>query len=372
MKLPALYLFLPALLSACTTEADHHSHDETESHEHEGVFVIDSLQSSKFGFEFETAEPAEFSTVIRVSGEIETSGSDIFTVSAKKSGIFTFAENINLGSPIRKGVPLGTISSQGVQGGDPERIAELNYESARIEFERLKPLYEDGLVTASEFNEAKRIYQEAQASLPGRRGSATYYETSPIDGYITQLLVTSGNYVDVGTPIAIIAGNSRLNLRADLPARYASYSTALISANVRPEGSEETLSLDSLGGKRLSSPSSLTASNGFIPIYFSFTGSPQIFPGGFAEVYLKGEKRNDVISVPRSSLVEIQGKYYLYVAHHDNEYEKRLVETGASDGIRVEIVEGLSSGERYLSKGASVARMAETSAIAPPSHSHNH
>ena len=39
---------------------------------------------------------------------------------------------------------------------------------------------------------------------------------------------------------------------------------------------------------------------------------------------------------------------------------------------RVEIKEGLKPGEEVVAKGASIIRMAEVSAVAPPSHTHNH
>ena len=79
-----------------------------------------------------------------------------------------------------------------------------------------------------------------------------------------------------------------------------------------------------------------------------------------------------MISVPRDALVEIQGNKYVYVAEDEDEYEKRLVKTGVSDGRRIEILQGLEEGDKVVSKGASIIRMAEVSAIAPPSHSHNH
>ena len=114
------------------------------------------------------------------------------------------------------------------------------------------------------------------------------------------------------------------------------------------------------------------SSNGYIPVYFSFTGSPVSYPGGYAEVYLICGERKGVISVPRDALVEIQGNKYIYVAEDDHDYEKKIVKTGASDGERIEILEGLNEGDKIVSKGASIIRMAEVSSIAPPSHTHNH
>ena len=53
-------------------------------------------------------------------------------------------------------------------------------------------------------------------------------------------------------------------------------------------------------------------------------------------------------------------------------YAKIPVRTGASDGSRTEILSGLSEGTPYVSSGVQAVRLAETSAVAPQGHSHNH
>ena len=345
-------------------EEDHEDHHESEG--------IDIHKLHEFNIETEQIVPSSFHDVIKVSGVIEASNSDIFTVTAKRSGIVSLSPLITPGAAVSVGEKMGSISSEGLQGGDVNLAAAANLQAAQREYERLKPLHEEGLVTTSVFSEAERAYKEAQA-LIGKTGSGgTSFLNSPISGTIQSLQVKSGDFVEVGSPIATVAKSTNMMLIADLPARHVEHLPELETANFIPEGRDEVFSLKDLNGKKISGSGSVVTRNGYIPIYFSFTGTPLSTPSGYAEVFLICGEKNDVIAVPEEALIEIQGNKYVYVKDEDHGFEKRLVTTGANDGRRVEIIEGLEPGEEIVTKGAAIVRMAEVSSVAPPAHTHNH
>ncbi|MCH5235458.1 MAG: efflux RND transporter periplasmic adaptor subunit [Muribaculaceae bacterium] len=349
-------------------EADHEEHEE--HHDHAGV-TFEPDKAKEFGVEFEIIAPGTFHDVIKTSGTIQPSSSDIQTITAKKSGIVTLNSGISEGAYVTSGQNIGRISAEGIQGGDVNQAAQANLNAAKAEYERLKPLHEEGLVTTSAFREAERAYKEAQALAGKINSTGASAFSSNVTGNIQNLYVKTGEYVEVGSPIATIVKNSNLILKADLPARESKHIGELESANFIPEGGEGLVKLSELNGKKVTG-NVTTATNGYIPVYFSFTGNPVSYPGGYVEVYLICGERKGVISVPREALVEIQGNKYVYVAEDDHDYEKRLVKTGASDGERIEITEGLNEGDKIVAKGASIIRMAEVSSIAPPAHTHNH
>lgn len=373
------------LLAACNSNHDNHDHEhdgheqhdhdhdksETEEeHHHDGAVEIEPEKAQKFGIKVEKVTPGSFSEVIRVSGRVEPAASDRMTVTARQSGIFHLSSGITTGSKVNVGQLIGSISSKGVQGGDVNSAAIATLKAAQREVDRLTPLYKDGLVTASVYNEARRNLEEAKAMTQGPT-SGNGAATAPCSGTITDIYVASGQFVEVGAQIAVVARNSQLTLRADVPEKYVGVIPGIVSANFRPDYTATTFSLSSLGGRRLSG-SSAAATNGYIPIYFTFNSNGEIVPGAFAEIYLLGAPRKGVITVPREALIEMQGNKYVYVREHGHAYEKRLVTTGASDGRRIEILSGIKPGEEVVSHGATVVRMTETSAIAPPGHTHNH
>lgn len=366
-----LCILLTLALCRCGHSHENEEAHEDEDHHHHGV-EMDSLKAKEFGIETEIVAPASFSDVIKTTGTIESSNSDLLTATAKKSGIITLTPGLTEGALIRNGAKIGSISTAGVQGGDIPQAANANLSSLKAEYERLKPLFEEGLVTAATFHEAERAYKEAQAYAGTSTQAGSALVASPADGTLTSLLVKSGDYVEVGAPVASIAKNTTQILKADLPSRLARHLGEIATANFIPEGGETTLRLIDFNGRKISGNSATGASNGYIPIYFSFSGNPLTSPPGFAEVFLICGQREGVISVPRGALTEIQGNKYVYVAVDDDAFEKKLVKTGSSDGERVEIIEGLEPGEKVVTKGASIIRMVEVSAVAPPSHTHNH
>lgn len=358
-----------------TEQHDEHDHDHghEDEHHHEGSIKLDEHQVKEFGVVTQTLVPGSFSQVVKVSGAVEPASTDRVTITATRSGIFTLSRGLTVGSRVGAGAAIGSISSKGLQGGDPNAVAAATVEATRREVERLKSLLKDGLVTEAQYNEAVRAYNEARAASGGVSGGSGSV-VSPATGTLSELFVTPGQYVEVGAPIAVVVRSSRLTLRADVPQRYASSVPALVSANFRTDSSGKVYSLSELGGRPLAPGTVNSIRNGYMPVYFTFESIGEIIPGSFAEIFLTGAPRQGVLSVPREALIEMQGNCYAYVRVHGHEgvFEKRLVKTGASDGINVEILEGLGENDEVVVKGASVVRMAETSAIAPPGHTHNH
>ena len=125
-----------------------------------------------------------------------------------------------------------------------------------------------------------------------------------------------------------------------------------------------------------------------------------IIAGSFVEVYLLLKQKQNVITVPNTSLTEEQGLYYVYVkkhnhnheAHEDHEhedhdheahegyehkgkegiFEKREVKIGQTEGVRTEILSGLKAGECIVTEGAYQVKLAASSSAIPEGHNHNH
>ena len=354
----------------------HHSHEEEEEdddhHHADSEIILEPQKAKEFGIEYENVAPGKFHDVIKTSGAIEAANSDIVTVSAKKSGIITLQNGVTSGASVANGELLATISPHGIQGGDVNQASLSNLQAAKREYERLKPLHEEKLVTTAAFREAERAYREAEA-LAGKGNSGGILSiSSPAQASIQELFVKTGDYVESGSPLALLVKNSNQVLKADLPAKEIRHLAEISTANFIPAGGSHIMKLKDLNGKKISQGNMTTAQNGYIPVYFSFSGNSMETPGGYAEVFLICNERDGVISVPKDALLEIQGNNYVYVKDHDHSFEKKLVKTGASDGERIEVTEGLEEGETVVAKGASIIRMVEVSAVAPPSHTHNH
>lgn len=360
------------------TEAEHNEHNhELEAHDaeseskHTDEIVLEPHDAERFGVETEVAEVGPFNEIVSVSGQIENSTGDQVTVSAPTSGIVKLPSTVTAGAQINNGNTVATISSSGVSGGSLDMAYKAALEGAKRELDRLTPLHADGIVTTREYNAALQAYETAKASYSSAAASGRV--VAPISGIITSLSVVSGDFVNVGQPIATISKNAKLTLRADLPEKYYKYMPSFGSANFRTVYMDEWIDLVDLNGSRVSDAKNLSAKqNGYIPIYYTFDNDGAITPGSFVEVRLQGAPRENILTVPSSSLSEQQGQLFVYVKVDDHGYEKKAVRVGADNGKRVEILSGLKPGETVVSKGVTILKLAETSGNVPEGHSHNH
>ncbi|MBK8427720.1 MAG: hypothetical protein IPL27_17900 [Lewinellaceae bacterium] len=77
------------------------------------------------------------------------------------------------------------------------------------------------------------------------------------------------------------------------------------------------------------------------------------------------------MTVPKSALIEEQGIFYVYVQTEGESFQKREVKTGSNDGVNVQILSGLTPGERVVSKGAYQIKLSSMSGTMP-AHGHEH
>lgn len=347
-----------------------HNHNH-ESGQHSDEIRLKPEDAEKFGVYTQMVKPKQFNEIIKVSGQITPAPGDQMTITAPSSGIITFSQGITEGKKIATGTIIASISSKDITGGDPNEAARITYDAAKRELERATPLHADGIISTKEYNTIKQAYDQAKAAYTGYESGSR--ATTPINGVISRLNVRHGDYVNAGQPVATVSRNTELILRADLPEKYYHFVPSISSANFRTSYSDSIISLSDINGKLITASSTTgTTQPGYIPVYFSFENNGKIIPGTFAEIYLIGATRHDVITLPIDAITEQQGKNYVYVKLDDECYEKRLVVLGSSNGNEIEITSGLTRKDEVVSRGAIIIRLAESNGAVPEGHSHNH
>ena len=77
------------------------------------------------------------------------------------------------------------------------------------------------------------------------------------------------------------------------------------------------------------------------------------------------------MTVPVSALIEEQGVFYVYVQTEGESFQKRELKLGANDGQKVQVLSGVSEGERVVTKGGYQIKLSQASG-ALPAHGHEH
>ena len=369
----------------CDHEHDHDhegEHEHEHEHEHDGEhgeegahgeesadeITLSPEKAERFGVVAQEIQPGTFSETIKVSGQMLGAQGDVSTVTATSTGIIKLSSNAIAGKQVNAGALIATISGKNIAGGDANQQAKVALDAAKRELDRLTPLYKDKLVTASVYNEAVREYERAKLACTSPNGGGS--AVAAISGTVVEVKVTDGQFVEAGEQIATVSKNARLVLRADIPTRYANLSKSVTDANFKPSNSAKTYSISSLGGKKTSAGVYSSTSPGYIPAYFEFNNNGEFISGSFAEVYLLGNQRQNVIYVPIDALTEELGNFFVYIKLDEECYQKRRVELGARDGINAEITSGIEPGETVVIKGAMIVKMASHTGAIPHSHSH--
>jgi cobalt-zinc-cadmium efflux system membrane fusion protein len=78
----------------------------------------------------------------------------------------------------------------------------------------------------------------------------------------------------------------------------------------------------------------------------------------FATVEIPLEQTSPVLSVPDSSIQQIEGQSVVFVRNSDTEFQKREVRTGIASEGYTEIKSGLKPGESVTSQGSFVLKTA--------------
>ena len=246
------------------------------------------------------------------------------------------------------------------------RLAEVNLKQAQTNYKREKELFDKNLVSAEAFEQVAQALKQAQeehaiaketleivrdgVSSANKSGSTTLIR-STISGLILDIPVKVGNSVTMsntfndGTTIATVANMDDLifdgnidetevgMLHLGLPVRITvgalqdlTFDAALeyISPKATESGGTNLFEIKA----SVKVPADVTIRSGY---------------SANAEIVL--QRATDVLTVSESAIqFDDDEKTYVYVKEND-EWVKRPVVTGLSDGITIEIKEGLSASD---------------------------
>lgn len=251
-------------------------------------------------------------------------------------------------------------------------LAEISLEQTRRETDRTLELHGKGVVSDEEAEQSRTALRKAEEELQNARenleivqnGITSRYKDlsntqirSTIDGMILDVPIKVGNSViqsntfNDGTTIATVADMSNMQFQGNVDET---------DVGKLREGMPVKLTIGALQNVELNavleyvSPKA-TEDNGVIlfEVKAAATIPDNVFvrAGYSANASIVIERREGVLTLPEST-IEFEGdRSYVYVltspaSSDEQQFEKREVEIGLSDGIRVEIRSGVSAGEQ--------------------------
>ena len=369
-------------------EAEAHNHDHAHSsqpaahsHEHnhgEGSINFPIDQQNKIDFEVVEVVTEPLYQVIRTSAQIVPSQESEKILTATTSGIVTFeSKDIVHGLDVKSGQVLFSIANDNMADDNlstRREEVEVEYEKAKLDYERKQALAEDKIISESELLDAKAEYLKAKKHYDNMLKNYPEGKTlhrATISGSIGEVLVPNNSYVEAGQAIMTLTQNDKLYLRADLQSKYYPVLKDIKTANVKTnEGIVYTL--NELGGRLLSYGKTTDVNNPLIPVTFEVKNNGNLIPGSFVEIFITAESDKMGVMLPNSAIVEEMGIYCVFVQTCVEDFEKRIITKGVTDGSKTQILKGVAAGERVVSKGAVNVKLAQGSAALDPHAGHVH
>ncbi len=353
-----------------------HTHEEEVAHEHSAAHNTD--ESHQHEYRTQKIELQSFNEIINTSGQIIVPPSNQIDIVASSAGKVVFAKKeASEGLNVSANEALFLISGKELIENNIDlkyQQSQVNYEKLKFDYERAQKLLANQIISEKEFQQIKAEYEQSEAEyemISNQFSKGGTIISTPVRGFIHELLVTEGQFVEPGQKLGTIIKKEKLRLRAEVSQKYAGRIKHIQSANFAPNGLGKIYDTEKLTGKLLSAGQSLNSSGFYIPVVFEMDYHPELLPGSYAQVFLKGKTIHHSVVIPKTALLEEQGDYYVFVEKQHDEFEKRLVVTGVDDGDYVLIESGLDEGETLVTEGVYQVKLTNMSNELP-AHNHSH
>ena len=284
-------------------------------------------------------------------------------------------ETVTAGEVIAK-VKVIPEMSQLTSAQSRVRLSEINLNQVKTDYERYKRLFDKQLVSASEYEKISQQYKQALEEKAAAddallvvsegisRSNANASSTlirSTISGLILDIPVKVGNSVILsntfndGTTIASVANMSDLIFRGNIDESEVGRIHAGMPMTITI-GALQNLRFDAV--LEYISPKAVQSNgaNQFeIKASVSVSDTIQMRSGYSANAEIVLAEVKDVLSVPESAIEFSGDSTFVYVIKgegSDKTYIRTHVETGLSDGVKIEIRKGLT--EKDMVRGSQI------------------
>ena len=343
------------------------------------IFLYQKSQPKETVYEILETETTDLVQTTVATGKIEPR--DEIQIKPQISGIIAEVYK-EAGETIKKGEVIAKVKvipelGQLNSAESRVRLAEMNGKQAEIDFGRMEKLYEKKLISSEEYEKSLLAHQQSREELQAAKDnleiikegitkhSASFSSTlirSTITGLILDVPIKVGNSVIMsntfndGTTIATVADMTDLIFRGNVDETEVGKIKEGIPVKITLgalQDMEFTATLEYISPK---SKENNGANQFEIKAAISVPNDVMIRSGYSANAEMELNRANQVLSVPESALEFTDNDTFVYVLEDSvpsQKFNRRKVKIGVSNGIRVEIKEGLKPNElvRGLKKG---------------------
>ena len=335
-----------------------------------GVNLPKETQSS---FETMTVKKSDIELPYKFSARMK--GQNDVTVTPQVSGQL-MKICVAEGQQVKKGQTLFIIDSRNAQleleAAQANLQAALAQEnSAKLEYESNKNLFEKKIVSSYMLNNSENSYKQAQASVAQARAAVNRAKvnlgfctiTATVPGIIGEIPVRTGDQVSPMTQLTMLSGNTTMDAEFSLTesiiegmvqeginiADKEKYLANLPPATfVMKNGTEYPYK-----GRIVSMSGVVNAATGSLTLKVSFPNPEGHLYSGIQGTVVINLAESDVIVIPQNAVVRLQDKSIVYKVQADSTATAIDVTTAdTGNGKDFIVTSGLNVGDRSVTTGA--------------------
>lgn len=354
---------------------------------------ISFLKEQQWALDFGTsvAEERTIRESIRVPATIVSRPGGAAHVVAPIDGRLLQVTALAPGGTVSQGQELARLLPPPTAPGDLPQLEQARAEAgvavqlAVRDRERAERLVTAGASPQKRLDEARAVEEQAlarqraadaqiaqyQASRSGAgtgAASGLFILRSPIGGVIASRNATTGANVSAGATLFEIADVSQVHVAGRIPEARATDAARTTSAEIEVAGREPI----PIQGRATTLGKVLDPDTRTLPIVFAFDNRTLRLPLG-QSVFLRllMEHTAPHVVIPVAAVVDDAGRPIVFVQTGGESFERRPVTLGVRDATVLQVLEGVKAGERVVTKGAHLVRLASLSTQVP-AHGHVH
>lgn len=298
-----------------------------------------------------------------------------------------------LGSEVRSGEVLAVLTP--FEGAGTDRVllrkevqtAEATLRQARLELARAERLYVAQAIPGKRVEEARTAVavaeaqskaakdhlQAKEATLRGAGGvtEESFRLTAPISGTVVEAKAVPGAAVTSGASLYRIVDMRTVWVEARVPEADLNRVAKAVEAEISVAGAAPVTVGKGRGGL-VTVGSVLDPGNRTAPVVFAVPNPDQTFRIGMTAAVraFTGATRPGPV-LPAEAVVDDNGRPIAYVQTGGESFERRELKLGVKQGNVVQVLSGVTPGDRVVTKGGYEIRLS-TLSNAVPTHGHEH
>lgn len=336
------------------------------------VYLFVNSQSHEKLYELVTPSSESIERTTVLTGKIEPR--DEIDIKPQISGIISEI-NVEPGDVVKAGDVIAKIKvipdeSQLSSAQNRVNVARLTLEQSKLEYERTRQLYDKKFVSREEYEQSLNTYEKAREEVASandalaivrdgisslRASESNTLVRATIDGLILEVPVKVGssviqaNTMNDGTTIATIADMNDLIFKGKIDeTEVGLLHTGMpmkISIGALPDLSPEA-SIEYIAPKGTEDNGSNTFE---IKAAISVPASSGLRAGYSANASVMLDKADGALTIPESVIEWAGDSTFVYCLTDSvpvQKFERRQVKTGISDGINIQVLDGIDSKTR--------------------------